>query len=429
MTRFSSSYWRDIGWQASGNTLAQFVGVAGVPILTRLYTPSDFAAQSLFIQVVTFGAAIVTWRYEYFVQLPKDDDEAHALNGLVLLTGLLSLAVLTPLFWLLQHPLARQLGNPEVAPWMVLAPLTAVLVSWGMAAQNNAQRHRDFKNSGFSELVSKVAYILTGVLAALAHVGSIGLVLTTAVGAVAKSGFMFLRRPAWGKPRPININRPCMRSVRQKYGRLASSTVISHLLSTSAVAVPQIAMGHLYGANVLGQFALVLATIYLPAGLLGAAIGQVYYQRAATIWAERKPFFGLWRDTLRKLLLIGAPVYGAIAALSPFAYPFAFGAQWHLAGTLAMVMSLAAFGSFVTSPMDRSCIVVGAWRYSIAWAVYRLLSTLIVTWLAAELHLSPIAFAIALALQMSTAYGIDLFASYHFSRRYVESQAIRDASR
>lgn len=415
MVRISSSYWRDIGWQASGNTLAQFVGVAGVPLLTRLYTPSDFAAQSLFIQVVTFCTAIVTWRYEYFVQLPKNDEDARTLNGIVLLLGLLAIVVLMPIFWLLQRPLAIQLGNSAVAPWLTLAPLTAVLVSWGVATQNNAQRNRDFKNSGLSELVGKLAYVLTGLLAALAQLGSVGLILTTALGAIAKSVFVFLLRPEWGL-NLLRFDRLDIRTISRQYGKLASSTVVSHLLSTSAVAVPQIALGRLYGADVLGQFALVLATIYLPSGLLGAAIGQVYYQRAAASWANNEPFHGLWRDTLRKLLLIGVPIYGAIALLSPFAYPFIFGNQWYQAGTLASVMSLAAFGSFVTSPMDRSCLVVGAWRYSISWSVFRLLSTFIVIWVATEFYLSPIGFVMALALQMCTAYGIDLIMSRRFSR-------------
>jgi teichuronic acid exporter len=414
MARISSSYWRDIGWQASGNTLAQFVGVAGVPLLTRLYTPSDFAAQSLFIQVVTFCTAIVTWRYEYFVQLPKNDEDARTLNGVVLLLGLLAIVVLMPIFWLLQRPLAVQLGNSAVAPWLALAPLTAVLVSWGVATQNNAQRNRDFKNSGLSELVGKLAYVLTGLLAALAQLGSVGLILTTALGAIAKSVFVFLLRPEWGL-NLLRFDRLDIRTVSRQYGKLASSTVVSHLLSTSAVAVPQIALGRLYGADVLGQFALVLATIYLPSGLLGAAIGQVYYQRAAASWANNEPFHGLWRDTLRKLLLIGVPIYGAIALLSPFAYPFIFGDQWYLAGTLAPVMSVAAFGSFVTSPMDRSCLVVGAWRYSIAWSVFRLLSTLLVTWVAIKMNLTSVEFVMALALQMCVAYGIDLFMSRRFS--------------
>ena len=408
-------YWRDVAWQASGSSLAQVVGVAGIPILTRLYTPEDFAAQSLFLQVVTLATAVVTWRYEYFVQLPKHNQDAHALNGLVFRLGVLALLVLTPFFWLFQEPLARQLGNADVAPWLSLAPATAVLVSWAIAVQNNAQRHRDFRSSGLSELAGKAAYVLSGVAGALLPFASLGLIMTTAVGAIGKAMYVLLRRPDWAH-HPLRVVAGSVARVRRQYGGLATSTVLSHLLASSAVALPQIAISRLYGVDVLGQFALVLATIYLPSGLLGAAIGQVYYQRAAQLWADGETFHALWRNTLRKLLLIGAPVYGVVALVSPHAYPLVFGQQWHVAGEFAVWMSIAAFGSFVSSPMDRTCLVVGAGLYLMLWSILRLVTSALVAWIAWAWELTPTGFILALAMQLCLAYLIDLGMGYSFSR-------------
>lgn len=414
-TRSFHNYWRDIAWQSSGSSLAQLVGIAGIPVLTRLYTPEDFAVQSLFLQVVTLTTALVTWRFEYFVQLPKLDDDVRALNGLVLALGVVAVLILTPLAWIFRDGLAQQLGSQDVAPWLCLAPVTAVLVSWAIATQNNAQRFGDFKTSGLSELIGKLCYVSTGIAGALMSLGAGGLVITTALGAIGKSTYVLLVRPAWGKE-TLRTDADLMQRVRARYGRLATSTVLAHLLTTSAIAMPQIAIAHLYGADVLGQFALALATIYLPSGLLGAAIGQVYYQRAAQVWAEDSPFFTLWRSTAHKLIMIGVPVYGTVALLSEFAYPYIFGDQWHLAGELAALMAVAAFGSFVSSPMDRTCLVVGAGSYSVVWSVYRVVSSVVVIWLAWALAFTPQSFIVALAVQMCVAYGLDFWMSYRFSQ-------------
>ena len=410
-----SGYWRDVAWQLSGNTLAQIVGIAGLPVLTRLYTPEDFAVQTLFLQVVTYGTALVTWRYEYFVQLPKSDDDARALNRLVLMLGCCTLLAFTPLLWIFRGAFAGALGNTDVAAWLFLAPLTAVLVSWGVAAQSNAQRHGDFRTSGFSEMVGKLAYVATGILGAVLHPGAIGLVITTAAAAIGKSVFVSLQRPI-SRSAPLRATAGNVRQVGRQYGRLATSTVVSHLLSTSSFAIPQVAMGHLYGGDALGQFALVMATIFLPAGLLGTAVGQVYYQRAAQQWAEGRPFFSLWRDMAQKLFLIGIPTYAAVALLSRFAYPFVFGDQWHQAGEFAMWMSMAALATFVSSPMDRTCLIVGAASYSVIWSVYRLVSTVVLVWLATALDFSPLTFVIGFVVQMCLALGIDFFMSRRFSQ-------------
>jgi teichuronic acid exporter len=410
-----SSYWRDVAWQSSGASLAQLVGIAGIPVLTRLYAPEEFAIQSLFLQVVTYVTALVTWRYEYFVQLPKSDDDVRALNRLVLILGFLSAVALTPVFWIFRGAVAVQFGNSGVAPWLFLAPLTAVLFSWAVAAQNNAQRLGDFRTSGLSELVGKLAYVSTGIAGAMMHLGSAGLIVTTAVAAIGKSGLVLLQRRMWRKV-PLRTDVGAVRRVQRHYGRLATSTVISHLLSTSALAIPQVAIARLYGIDVLGQFALVMATIFLPSGLLGAAIGQVYYQRAAKQWADGSAFSALWRDMVHKLLIIGVPAYIAAALLSEVAYPFVFGDQWQLAGEFGKWMAIAAFGSFVSSPMDRTCLIVGVASYSILWSIYRLVSTVVVVWLASTLGLSPSSFVIAFAAQMCAAYGIDFWMSYRFSQ-------------
>lgn len=410
-----SSYWRDVAWQLSGASLAQIVGIAGIPVLTRLYTPTDFAAQSLFLQLVTYATALVTWRFEYFIQLPKSDDDVRALNRLVLSLGCIAVLACTPLFWAFRKGLAAQVGNSDVAPWLILVPLTAVLFSWAVAAQNNAQRLADFITSGFSELVGKLAYVSAGILGAFMLPGAAGLIITTAIAAIGKLGFVFLRRPTWARHRQRS-DAGAVRHVRRRYGVLATSTVVSHVLSTSAFAIPQVAIARLYGVEVLGQFALVLATVFLPSGLVSAAVGNVYYQRGAKQWAEGHEFESLWRETLYKLVLIGLPAYALVVFFAEFGYPLVFGQQWVLAGEFAAWMAVAAFASFVSGPMDRSCLIVGAGSYSILWSVYRLGSTAVIIWLAIVLEFSAPSFVKAFVIHMCIALGIDLWMSRRFSQ-------------
>lgn len=386
--------------------------------MTRLYTPQDFAIQSLFIQLVTLSTAIVTWRYEYFVQLPRARGNVRALNGLIAILGVLSIVVLSPIFWLVREPLAHLMGTTALASWLVFVPITAVLISWALATQSNAQRFGDFKTSGLSELAGKITYVVAGISGGVAHLGASSLIATTALGAIGKAAFIAIKRPAWG--RYVLCSRfSRVRQVSAQYLILANSTVLAHLLSSLAIATPQIAIARLYGEIVLGQFALVLATIYLPSSLLGAAIGHVYYQRAAQLHSQGKSFFELWRATAYKLALIGLPIYAVISLVSSVAYPIVFGAQWELAGNLAMWMSLAAYGSFVSGPMDRTCLIVNAGFYSIVWGVFRLLSTFFVIALAYYFHFTPMQFTAALVLQMCTAYSIDFMMGLRFSQGHL----------
>ena len=412
-----SGYWHDVAWQASGNASAQLVGIIGIPILSRLYSPAEFATQSLFIQVVTYATALMTWRYEFFLQLPKEDEDARSLNDLVLGLGITNTVLLSAFVWVFRFELADALGNNELAGWLGIAPATAFLVSLALCNQHRVQRSRGFKETGISQLVGQSSYVATAISGALANLGATGLMVATAFSATGKIVWLKLRfRTASGSREPAHRRFQNAGRMAGLYLKLATSTVVSHLFSTTATTIPLVAIARMYGTNELGQYALVLATIYLPSGLLGAAIGQVYYQRAVEAWANGRSFLPLWKSTVAKLLLIGVPVYSLASLLSPIAYPLVFGNQWDQAGEFARYISIAALCSFISSPLDRTRLIVGAWIYSLVWSAFRVISALVVVALGVRLSLPVMSFMLALMAQMCLVYLIDLAMGYRFSK-------------
>lgn len=417
-----SSYWRDIAWQASGNSLAQLVGILGIPILSRLYSPEDFGLQSLFVQVSVFAAGLMTLRYEYFIQLPKTEAEATALVYLVLMLGTLTTLIITPITWVWRSEVAGMLGDIKLATWLGWAPITSFLISWALVAQHRTQRRRDYRSSGISELVGKTSYIGSGLLGALLSQQPGGLIAATACSALGK--IAWLTKPtltdrwynsiSWIHNWRQHIK--LMIYMARQYRHLSGSMVMSHLLSTCTGLIPIIAIVKLYGSDVLGQYALVMATVFLPSGLIGTAIGQVYYQSAAADWAANKSISPLWYDTATKLVIIGAPIYTLIAVLAPYAYPFLFGKAWVLAGNIAPMIAIVAFFSFLSGPMDRSSLIVGAWWYLPIWHTFRVFTIGCTTVLVWQHNLNFEAFLWAWVLQHCFFYFIDLIAGFRFSR-------------
>jgi predicted PurR-regulated permease PerM len=72
--------------------------------------------------------------------------------------------------------------------------------------------------------------------------------------------------------------------------------------------------------------------------------------------------------------------------------------------------------AFVTTPLDRSSLVVGAWRYVPAWALARLATTAGVIALAWWRQWPVMELVAALALQMAALYAVDFLAQRRFSR-------------
>lgn len=408
-----SPYLRDIAWQLTGNGMAQVLGILTMPILTRLYTPSDFATLNLFVQAATGMAIVLAFRVEYLVMLPKEDTDARQMVRLLGMFGAVVGLVMSVPSWVFRTEVSVWIGVPELAPWLVLAPFTAWLLCMSVALQQAVQRHQNFRHTGLSEVLNKTGYIGTALAGApwLPQVG--GLMLSTPVGLAAKS--LWLWRTLHNEHTIPQAVRRGARAIMAPYARLAGAMSYSNLVAMVTTVAPVIYIAKAYGSGALGQFGLVTATLYLPSGLLGNAIGQVFYQRASHAYARGQSFQDLWRGTAWQLLKIGIPLYTAIALTSPLVYPLIFGSSWVDAGWYAMPMSFAAGLSFISSPLDRTSLVVGAWWYQPAWHTLRAATTVCVIQLAQTFSLSMQQFLVALVAQMSAIYVIDWIASRHFA--------------
>jgi teichuronic acid exporter len=413
--RFARSrYLRDVAWQMSGNGLGQVLGIVAMPLFTRLYSPSHFATVAIFAQVVAGLAIFFTWRLEYLVMLPKDTSDAHMMLRFISWIGALFALFAIIIAWVSGDTLAALLGDATLEQWLPLAPLAAWLFCVSVGLQHMVQRLEDFRNTGLSEVIGKAGYI-TSALVGVVFLPSVGGLLVSAmVGSGAKC--LWLARVFQSSN--IAISQPLatrIKSAVMPHLRLAGSMTFATLLSFVSGAAPLIYMAKAHGHESMGQFGLVISTLYLPSSLIGNAIGQVYYQRAAQQYSNGQPIYKLWHDTAWHLARIGIPIYSVIAILAPWAYPIFFGEQWSSAGEYARLMAVAAGMSFLSTPLDKTSLVVQAWWYQIVWNIARTLTILAVIWMSEVFKWDIYQYLLAIVIQMCGMYLIDWISSMRFA--------------
>lgn len=407
----SITYWKDVLFQASGNTVAQLIGIIGLPILTRLYTPENFADQAVFIQITALLVALVSFRFEYFVPILKSKEESIALSRWIAKVGFLMTVLLTLIVFVADSTVLKYSLNIRVEYYYYLAPITAYLICLSFLFQHEAQRLRDYKLSGFAEVFSKFMYVGAGAVGSLLGSG-LSLILTTAFGALGKilslHQYVLLKKPSEFKNTAVGL-------VRLYRGR-AIGMIIANTLLTCSSLIPLYVIGTMYGAVSLGQFSLVMATIFLPSGLIGSAVGNVFYQRAGLYWNKQQivGLKSLWYQTIIKLIVLAFPVYGLAFFIAPWAYPFVFGSAWDEAGRYAQIMSLAAFFSFIAGPFDRLSLVIGLAYYLPVIHTIRFSLIAAISLLAVQFDCSAIEYIVLFSFAMSTIYIFDLIVCRFF---------------
>ena len=74
-----NTFAKDTAILTFGTLVTQLLGIATIPIMSRLYSPADFGKLAIFAAVVLIVATVITLRYEMKILLPKVESQANDL--------------------------------------------------------------------------------------------------------------------------------------------------------------------------------------------------------------------------------------------------------------------------------------------------------------------------------------------------------------
>ena len=75
----NSQFVKNIALLLSGNIIGQLISILASILLTRLYSPNDFAVLAYFLTITGIISVIAGGRYELAIMLPKENVKANAL--------------------------------------------------------------------------------------------------------------------------------------------------------------------------------------------------------------------------------------------------------------------------------------------------------------------------------------------------------------
>jgi O-antigen/teichoic acid export membrane protein len=333
---------------ATGTGLAQVIVIATSPILTRLYSPSQFGTFAVAMSIVSVLITITCLRYEYAIPLPKDDvTAANVLALSLLILGVVS--VLAGIVLWLVAPWAFGLfGAAALAPYVWIMSLAQVGGGLVSAFTNWAVRTKSFSDIAASRLAQSVG--LVSVQAGLGALGAgpAGLLLGDAVGRL--SGSSRLVRSAWrGHSSAFRlVSWAGVTSAAKRYRRFPIFSSGSALLTSLSVQAPVLLLVAAYGTSTGGQFVLAVRICAIPLSLIADAVGQVVVAEAAGMMhddpAELRTLFRSTTSILARAAIVPAVL---VMLLAPLLTGWVFGPAWDEAGLFVAVLVPSYYVAFV----------------------------------------------------------------------------------
>jgi O-antigen/teichoic acid export membrane protein len=348
----ASNVFKGMKTLALGSGIAKVIGIAAIPILTRLYSPEDFGVLAIFTAIITMLSPVITLRYVLALPLPRHD--GMAFNLLILSTGLMLITclIVNMLLWKFGEIILPVLSMEVLIPWwwlISLGLLTAViyemLTLW-------ATRKRDYrsiaKTNVWQSLLGSFTKIILGVIGLNPFGLLIGQVMTQGGGSGSllkiyskdfKKNWRYLR---WSR----------MRKIAWVHRGFPIYRVPSQFLMLLAVQAPLLFMAAMYDANTTGQLGLALMALGLPLKLFGNTLAKAFYAEAANLGSKEANKIRIMLIAIVKRLAIFAiPPTLILLFFGTEIFMLSFGEEWRLAGTFSTILAIYLFFQFIQTPV------------------------------------------------------------------------------
>ena len=352
--RRRSSFAGDVLKLATGTAVAQALSLISVPILTRLFSPEAFGGLTIFTSIHGLLTVIVCLRYEFAIMLPERDQQAANLLGLSLAAAAIFSSAILPAVWLGGKSLAGALKANDIEPYLWFLFPTVLFTGFGLALNYWNSRTRRFgRLSIYRALNSGLAVVSQLIMGFLGVLNSGGLIFGMAFGAVISTTVLLLQ--IWRDDARIfleNIRLRAMLTEARRYKKFPLISSWSGLLNTLSWQMPAFLLSSFFSTTVVGYYGLSYRMLHFPMSLIGASIGQVFFQRASVAFAEGN-LGPLVESTFRRLVMFGLFPFLALAFTGKEVFQVILGARWAEAGVYTQILSLWAFFWFISSPMSQ----------------------------------------------------------------------------
>ena len=276
-----SDFVKNVATVMSGVAIAQAVTLLAMPFLARLYTPHDFGLWALFLSIVNIIGSISTARFEMAIILPKEDDDAVNLLASSVIISLI-VSFLSMIFLLLFYEwIISYFENPEIGPYLYLAPLTIFFQGVYQSFNYWSIRKKRFKRNALGSASRSITTAGGQLIFGFSKSGATGLILGTIIGF-----FVSMMVLIWGflsKLRSyvqlVNINKiksnistyknyPLINAPHAFVGKFQESGLIFFIKSFINVSI-------------VGQYSIAMRVLTAPAGLLAGSVDQVFFEKAS----------------------------------------------------------------------------------------------------------------------------------------------------
>jgi lipopolysaccharide exporter len=337
----------------SGTVISRIIAFAAIPLLSRLFTPSDFGVLAIFGMITGTLATLVTWRYEAAIILPDKDEDAANILGVCIGLSTITSILIAIVFYYYSEAIAVFFGAPELTIWLYWSPICIWSIGVFTALRLWNSRTDDFKWISIANIADIGAMAITQIGLGILLRGMLtGLMLGPYAARVASVLVLLLRTlKSDGRLILSSLNSRQALNLAVRYLRFPLYDLPASMLSSLSREMPTGILGIFFITQWVGLYSVAQRILSVPVQVLGGAIAQVYLPVAQDAKKSgRLDTFTL--SIFDRLLGIALTPMLIVAIAAPELITVILGDRWFLAGLFLQCLMPSLLMVFIASPLS-----------------------------------------------------------------------------
>lgn len=353
-----SEFSRNVLTLMTGTTIAQVIPIGISPILTRLYSPEDFGVFALIMAVSLIFSSIAAGRYDMAIMLPKKNSDAIHLVYLSIIISLSFSILLLFILVIFSDEISVLLKNELIKPWLFTIPIIVALTSMYSVLNVYNSRIKKFKTIKNAVITKSVVLSSIQVLFGFLKPSSFGLISASIVSGISSNYRLYKNITLDVKEMNLTIKKDQLFFLAKRFKNFPIYSSWSIFASSISLNIVSLFIGSFFSVVSLGFYSIMERTLSMPMILIGNAIGQVFFQKAAQEYKEEYRCSLTFRKTFVRLLLISIPLFIFLTLCVEDIFIFVFGENWKVAGEYAIIMLPLFMIRFIVVPLTFVTVII-----------------------------------------------------------------------
>lgn len=389
------------------SALGQIILIITIPIVSRIYSPTEFGEFTLFSNIAMILIPIINARYDLLIINAKNQHKANVLSQISFIISVIIILIIVPIASIFS------IIYPQYMLTMFFMIITLILVSFTNIFTNYLNRERNYKVLSIINIFRSGSMAIIQIILGVLHFGSLGLIIGFAFSYVAGIGIGY---KIFKNHFYIITDKKEVRDAFFEHKNQLIYSTPSILINSLSFSIVIFFLGILYTNEEVGIYGMAIRILGVPITIISLGLSKIFMQKANDYYVKYGTFRKLLIKFSEALVILSIALYLPFYLLSETVVNLILGSQWlETIAVMQLIIPLFAV-RLIVSTVSLSIVVIKKQQIELMLQSSFLIGTIITFYISKFANLEFMQFVELNTAVLIVSYILFYIVLYYFSK-------------